>query len=118
MRSVVATKWASIYIYITTEVTALAIKVARDPWRGKGGQRERARTGEKEKCCNARDDIEENGYIIYIGLKELHKNVWSTKKDDDTVAAPRDSTRLIVKITSPVYPIRNTKDRQRTDRES
>lgn len=60
----------------------------------------------------------ERGYIIYIGLKGLHKNVWSTKKDDGTVAAPRDSTRLIVVKTSPVRPVRNTKDRQRTDRES
>lgn len=62
------------------------------------------------------------GYIIYIGLKGLHKNVWSrkSKKDDGTVtvaaAAPRDSTCLIVvKTTRPIW---NTKDRQRTDRES
>lgn len=53
-----------------------------------------------------------------MGLKGLHKNVWSTEKDDGTVtvaaAAPRDSTRLIAaKTTRPVEHKGSTKDRSR-----
>lgn len=107
-----------LYIHVTIEVTAPAIKVARDTHREERVDSESR--NERKREMLQRRYRGERGYIIYISLKGLHKNVWSTKKDDGTVtvaaAAPRDSTRLIVVKTT--RPIRNTKDRQRSDGES
>lgn len=80
VRSVVATKWASIFTRYDWSYSTGNKSRSRHPSRGKGGQRENERKREMSQWRYRG----EWGYIIYIGLKGLHKNVWSTKKDDCT----------------------------------
>lgn len=110
VRNVVATKWASIYTRYDWGYSTGNKSRSQHPSKRNGGQRERER---EKKRMSQRQYRGERGYVIYIGLKGLHKNVWSTKKDDSPVAAtaPRDSTRLIVVKTT--CPVRNTKDQSR-----
>lgn len=65
------------------EITAhRAIKVARETYR-EGREKSKSRNEERrkrEKCRNK--TIEKRGYIIYTGLKGLHKNGRTAEKND------------------------------------
>lgn len=72
------------HAYITTEVTEPAIKVSLVTPIEREDRETRARGKKKEgeKCCNNNvDRKEERGYIIYTGLKGLHKNGEFAKKN-------------------------------------
>lgn len=65
------------------EITAPGNKSrSRNPSRGKREKREQERGEEKERKVSQWRRIEKRGYIIYTGLKGLHKNGRTAKKND------------------------------------